>query len=443
MKSDLKITKMILMLSMILLALFLTKCNGGGEGGEDGGNGIVYTGLTTQATINTNNAKDLVIGAYEGYDIGSNMGMQSTFQTVDGEANNHSFMLKMSQILTDSLRRTYFTSKSESNSFGALSTESDTVYGDCGGSLSYTININDETGEFSGNFTYKSFCIDGIVIDGSASISGRIDTYTDEFQSLNFSTDSLTLNLESYSFTIAGTIYYNFTNSSSFTASMNIKLRDNSTKKVYWMKNYMINLTVGIDYIEFEISGYYYHPDYGYVALSTPVPFVFYDGDYGPTEGILVVTGATGIAGSSTKARLVVLSSMTYQIEADTNGDGTYNWNSGILYWAEVSLTEITTFSQWIQGSISPGGTVWYYFNAIEGTQYNIYWDDSYSGSGSYTADIEVSAYREDMTTSYFTDLDSGYSTPQNIMAQATERIYIKVEGYSSYSSGTFAIMVD
>ena len=204
-----------------------------------------------------------------------------------------------------------------------------------------------------------------------------------------------------------------------------------------------MNLTAGIDYLEFEVSGYYYDPDYGYVVISTSIPFVIYVGDYGPSVGVLVITGNTGIAGGSTKARFLALSSMTYQVEADTNGDGTYDWNSGILYWAEVTVTEITTFGQWIQGSISSGGNAEFYFNAIGGTQYSIYWDDSFSGSGSYTADIMVSAYREDLTTSYFLYRDSGYTTPRQITAATTERVYIKVEGYSSYSSGTFAIMVD
>jgi len=357
MKSNLKFRSTISVMCMILLLLFLTTCGGGKNDGEGEEASIVYIGLTTPAKINENNAKDLVIGAYEGYDIGSEIGVKD-IQTKESGYIGRSLGLQMSQVLEDSLHGMDLISKKAKTSMGVRSTESDTIYGECGGSLSYTINVNDETGDFSGDFTYNSYCSNGIIIDGSANISGKIDTYTDEFQSLNFSFNNLTFSSDSYSFTIAGTINYHDISSSSISASMNCKLRDNSTEKVYWVKDYAINFTVSIDYVEFEISGYYYDPDYGYVILSTPVPFVIYVGEYGPSDGILVVTGDTGIAGGITKARLVALNSMTYQIEADTNGDGTYNWNSGVLYWSEVSVNEIKTFGQWIQGSISSGGTI-------------------------------------------------------------------------------------
>jgi uncharacterized delta-60 repeat protein len=94
----------------------------------------------------------------------------------------------------------------------------------------------------------------------------------------------------------------------------------------------------------------------------------------------------------------------------------------------------------WEAGSITAGQIVWYYFNGTAGQVYKISWDDSYQGSGNYTGDIKVSCFRADRTTSYFLTVDSGYTTPQQITAAATESLYLKVQGYTISSSGTFAI---
>jgi hypothetical protein len=118
---------------------------------------------------------------------------------------------------------------------------------------------------------------------------------------------------------------------------MTMLLGDNSTGEVYWVRDYTMTVTEVAYYaVTFEISGSFYDPDYGFVLLSTPVPFLIdYDDDW-PSEGVLVLTGDTGIAGGSIEAQLTALSSITYRVEADTNGDGFYDWNSGVLYWSDL-----------------------------------------------------------------------------------------------------------
>ena len=80
-------------------------------------------------------------------------------------------------------------------------------------------------------------------------------------------------------------------------------------------------------------------------------------------------------------------------------------------------------------------------FPATPGKMYKIYWDDSYSGSRQYTCDIKVSAFRQDATTAYFTNVDSGYMTPRTITV-LDNLVFIKVAGYYAYSTGTFALKV-
>jgi uncharacterized protein (DUF2141 family) len=92
-------------------------------------------------------------------------------------------------------------------------------------------------------------------------------------------------------------------------------------------------LTKASGYTDFTISGLYYDPDHGYVTVSTTTPFRLYAVNSNPSQGVLIIDGRTGIAGGSTKARLTAISAGTYRVEADTNGDGSYDWNSGTLNW--------------------------------------------------------------------------------------------------------------
>ena len=117
-----------------------------------------------------------------------------------------------------------------------------------------------------------------------------------------------------------GNISYDF-ETSPVTATMDLLLQDNSTETVYRVK-YSMTIEEGPNYVEIDMSGTYYDPDDGYVVVSTEVPLLVYDGDNWPSEGVLVVIGDTGLAGGSTMARLTALSSITYQVEADTQGDG-------------------------------------------------------------------------------------------------------------------------
>ncbi len=100
-------------------------------------------------------------------------------------------------------------------------------------------------------------------------------------------------------------------------------------------------------------------------------------------------------------------------------------------------------FNDWTDDSITSGGEQWYYFNAIGGNSYYVYWADSQITGESYTADIQVSAFRENLSTPYFVDVDEAYYTAETITATATEKVYIKVEGIDSFESGTFGIIVE
>ena len=315
-----------------VIALGLMTIIGTGGGGGETLTLITYTGLTTQATIDENNAEDLAVGAYEGGHTGGAVGGIGAIQPAESVHVDRPYMLKVSRVLEDSLRQVDFLSRS-SGIENCHHTVNDIVFGGCGGIASYTITVDDETGDFNGSLNFLSYCDDGVTITGRVGFTGQVNVNLGHaLLRFSFNFYNLTGTSGSDSFTLNGNISCDVTVSPTI-ITMSMLLHDNSTGKVYWVQNYEMRVTEGANYVDIEVSGRYYDPDYGYVNIDTPDPFCIYNVDDCPSDGVLVVTGDTGTAGGPTIARLTALSSTTYQVEADTNGDGFYDYDSEILNW--------------------------------------------------------------------------------------------------------------
>lgn len=85
---------------------------------------------------------------------------------------------------------------------------------------------------------------------------------------------------------------------------------------------------------------------------------------------------------------------------------------------------------------------VWYSVSVEPSTLYAIGWDDSYSGSGTYTCDVAVYAY-DSNNVPIFSGKDSSYSTETSYTTKSDESvIYIMVKPYNSGNTGTFGVRV-
>lgn len=318
------------LVGVIALGLMAIIGTGGGGGGGGGSSEIAYIGPKTPATITDGNAEDLLTAAYEGGQIGTAFEIDA-IQTGESAHNGRPRMLKVSRILEDSLRTIDFTYLSGSTFSGAIQTVSDTEPGNCGGEFSYSISYDTDTGNFNGSFTFSDYCDDGVTISGGVTFFGRVDTTTEDFLEFTFSFNSLSFTSGSASFNLNGSIAWDVT-VSPITITITMLLRDNSTNKVYWVQNYTVEITEGAGYVEIEVSGRFYHPDYGYVTISTPTPLLIYDSDDYPSDGVIVAEGEDGTVGP-TRARLIVIDNTKYRVEADTDGDGTYEWISIDFNW--------------------------------------------------------------------------------------------------------------
>ena len=72
-KGTLTLWRIVATFVVVLAMTVVYGCSGGGGGGGGGSTGITYTGITTQAVIDQNNAEEIAIGSYEGGNIGSSL----------------------------------------------------------------------------------------------------------------------------------------------------------------------------------------------------------------------------------------------------------------------------------------------------------------------------------------------------------------------------------
>jgi len=302
-------------------------CSGGGGGdNDDGDDGITYSGLTDAAVINELNAEDISGGAFGAGLVGDGMMALSLDQDQNNNTVNKFRSVKIPVILSDSLNLLNFGSSSTGGFEAALETVSETINGNCGGSMSYSVQADNLDGTFSGNFNFKDYCNDGTTINGKARFDGKMNVDTGEFVEAYFSFD----NLSGADLKLDGDIDIDFSASPNV-ITFNAYGQDPSSGKVFWIRNYSITIDEYSGYIQIEMAGRFYHPDYGYVTLSTTESFVLHDGDEWPTSGTLIVEGA-----NSAKAKITAIDKANCAVEADIDGDDSYEWVSETLIWDEI-----------------------------------------------------------------------------------------------------------
>jgi hypothetical protein len=120
-----------------------------------------------------------------------------------------------------------------------------------------------------------------------------------------------------------------------YVVTMNFYAKDKASGKVYWISGYILEITEVNGELEVKLTGRFYHPDYGYVELTTPVLFIIYEGDDFPSSGTLVLTGANGA-----RAELNAIDYLHCECKFDSDGDGVYEWESGLMLWSDLHETD-------------------------------------------------------------------------------------------------------
>lgn len=307
----------------------------GGSGSSGGDSGISYSGETAPAEIDGGNADDLAAGAFDAGQSGTGLNVNEVSSDYQGETDlgvENFRSLNLPRILGNAARSMDLGPQLHQSSLNAQATytDSDTEYGSCGGQFTYTISVNRNSGEFEGSFKFSNFCENGITISGETEVEGKADPDTGDIITITFWFD----NLSDGTMIMDGEVHMDFSGSPVVVVcEMDCLLKDKKTGNVYWARNYIVKIYDRGDRIETEISGKYYHPKYGCVNVSTEAPFVLYDVDDWPSSGILLMLGA-----KNTRAKLSAIDETQCRVEADTDGDGSYDWDSGPLDWDNIEV---------------------------------------------------------------------------------------------------------
>jgi hypothetical protein len=287
---------------------------------------VGFAGTTLQAEITPQNAEALAEGAFAGGLSGTAPKSLKLSQSSNSAQLDLFRPFRFPQVLGNSLRRIELGAALNTPSFSSDITESDDLAGSCGGELSYTLILNKISGQYSGNLSYTDYCDNGVIIAGDADVDGTFDVSSGVFETATFAFDDLS----DGSHTLDGEITMDFSDAP-VTATFAAYCKDEKTGKVYWLKDYSINLAELSGRAEIEVFGTFYHPDNGFVTLTTSEPFVVFDEDDWPSSGELVIQGD-----GATKAQLIAIDQLQYRIEADTDGDGIFDWDSGLRNWTEL-----------------------------------------------------------------------------------------------------------
>jgi hypothetical protein len=328
------------LITFLIISLFSFGCGGSGGGGGDGGIGgedRYGDGIRTPVTITEENAQKVGVESMMMGVSFSNMGeIALSVAPVPDESGIVPIISYLNELIekTFQKRQGLVGQDIPMMSVEAAATLSETENGDCGGSVTVTYNDSTKT---SGVVVYHNYCTNGVTVSGSASFSIVADA-TSDHGTMDITYNELKFTAGSYTETVDGTVNLVSVSNNSTppktytnTYTYNIFVTDEGSSKTFWFSDYILRKieTSRVLYYALNISGRFYDPDQGYVDLQTTSDFS-YQGQTYPSSGVLIANGSNG-----TMARLTALSSMTYKVEADTNNDETYEWDSGVKYWSE------------------------------------------------------------------------------------------------------------
>jgi hypothetical protein len=284
-----------------------------------------FIGITSQASINSENAGRLAGGAIAG-GLTSIESQSTKLMQRDVIYQIDTFRaLRFPLILGDSLRKIvispiliHFSSTNPINDNGQFE-------GSCGGGISYKLSFNRDSERFTGSLSFEEYCDRGLTITGDVDVDGTYNKGSGAFITANFSF----YDLYDAHYSLDGDVSIDYSDTP-ILANFSAYSTNKQNGKTYWIKKYSMNITEYIGYIEVEIFGSFYHPDYGYVSFKSSQPFVLHNTDEWPTSGQLVIEGD-----NDTIAHLIAIDEERCRIEANTKGLGIFDWDSEIIDWED------------------------------------------------------------------------------------------------------------
>jgi hypothetical protein len=285
-----------------------------------------YSGRNDPAVLDSTNAGDLTEGALSGGVTRFKTESAGFAQKSLTKQSSVFWPLRLPLFLKDSVQKIETAALSVDPLRPAVETRSGIQQGGCGGRLLYSMDFIRDANVFDGSISFQNYCFRGITISGETGVDGTYGLDTAKFSAIHFSFDELS----DGRIALEGELSLDLTQQP-ITTNFSAYFKEIESGQVYWIKDYSMNIAEFIGFIEIEIFGTFYHPEHGYLALTTLEPFIVHYEDEWPTSGLLRVEG-----GNDTQAQLTALNQVHLSIKADTDGNGRFDWDSGVLFWDDM-----------------------------------------------------------------------------------------------------------
>ena len=248
---------------------------GGGGGGDPVFPNFNYTGVQTEAVIDTTNADEFPVAMLEGSsssgELANNIIYGASIDPEFAEGIPDPENIKKATGVISGLVKNSLT-----NNVNQVTGVTQSQGGSCGGSA--TVNATQTSTSFSGTIVFLDYCesdpvIGRLTLHGKMTINATYDSVSETLLtfSMNIQYLKMTVTIDGITETdvFAGSISVNFT-TNEITMAVNFKYGG----VVYKVEDYGINQRTG------EIFGKLYHPSYGFVEITTTDLF-----EYNSTTG--------------------------------------------------------------------------------------------------------------------------------------------------------------
>lgn len=324
----------------------LSACGGGGGGdssssggSSSGTSGISYTGLEAAAVIDETNAPEIASTIITGSTSGG------AVTVVGVETSNAAPPYAGATEVISSYLNGIDPFVLSQNILGVEVSETESCSN--GGSVSLEGDVNENNGDFTLEFDFNNCNEAGIVLDGTMDTTGSLDLVTEDFdEPFEASFDNLSYDDGDFQFAMGGTIECTFNEypdenddtvfqDGAYWCNQNIVYEDANLGDVFWLRDLaliVIPFLEGVDTVyAVEVFGRFYHPDYGYVDINggTDAPNSAMFAIYDDSVSIYPVAGVGILDGNNSSVQLTFnADGLTYLLEIDSDGDGTYESSS-------------------------------------------------------------------------------------------------------------------
>lgn len=293
---------------VVMLGL-LAGCGGGGGGG--GSSAFSYDGVTSQAALTRDNSQEFVDATVDGTS-GTDAFITRASNAGTGGSTGGVDLITLGRILKNSAGRLDGGAVAGRAVTSAIQSASDSEFGPCGGRVEFNVTFDDQTGDFNGSIAYFAYCDRGVVINGRAGFSGVLDPAALTLEGFTLDIEILSVSAGGKSLDLSGSVSIDVSAPNVGTVSYTLNFRTGG--KTYRIQNFTVQVDESVIPALVDIGGRLYHPDHGYVIVSTPTSIeTSVDGT--PISGMLVFTGA------NSSATVTFVTDNDYTIAVDEDGD--------------------------------------------------------------------------------------------------------------------------